>query len=321
MKNSLQQGLVMRSTGSWYQVLTSNKNILNCRIKGQFRLDGIRTTNPVVVGDYVGFADMEDGTGVIRSIEPRKNHISRKSVNLSHKAHIIAANIDRAYLIVTIASPETTEEFIDRFLVAADSSNIPVTIVFNKVDIYSPDTMVVLNSFLSIYRAIGYECMILSALNAEDVNHFRSLLTDKVNLLSGHSGVGKSTLINAVEEGLMLKTREISELHQEGTHTTTFAEMIPLSQGGFIIDTPGIKGFGVINIEKENIAHCFPEMHRLRSSCKFNNCVHINEPKCAIKNAVEQGEISSSRYRSYLSIYSAHQDDSYRRSPEEAKYF
>ena len=306
----------MRSTGSWYQVLTGDKVILDCRIKGKFRLDGIRTTNPVVVGDYVGFEDMKDGTGVIREIEPRRNYIIRKSVNLSRQAHIIAANIDRAYLIVTLASPATSTEFIDRFLVAADVNHIPVTIIFNKVDVYSSKTIELLANLVSDYSAIGYQCMTMSALNSEDVNRFRSELTNKVNLLSGHSGVGKSTLINAVEEGLMLKIGAISELHQEGTHTTTFAEIFPLSGGGFIIDTPGIKGFGIIDIDKENIAHYFPEMNALRSGCKFNNCVHVNEPKCAVKDAVDNDEIAASRYRSYLSIYAADEDDDYRRSPD-----
>jgi ribosome biogenesis GTPase len=315
MKRNLQKGLVMRSTGSWYQVLTSDKVILDCRIKGKFRLDGIRTTNPVVVGDNVRFEDMGDGTGVISKIEPRRNYIIRKSVNLSRRAHIIAANIDRAYLIVTLASPATSAEFIDRFLVAAEANHIPVTIIFNKVDVYSSTNIELLENWISNYTAIGYQCMTLSAFNSEDVDRFRGELTDKVNLLSGHSGVGKSTLINAVEEGLMLKTGEISELHQEGTHTTTFAEIFPLSSGGFIIDTPGIKGFGIIDIDKESIAHYFPEMHKLRSSCKFSNCVHVNEPKCAVKDAVEKGEIAASRYRSYLSIYSADEDGDYRRNP------
>ncbi len=313
MKPDLRKGLVMRSTGSWYQVLTSDKAILDCRIKGKFRLEGLRTTNPVVVGDNVGFEDMSDGSGIIRTIEPRRNYIVRKSVNLSHRAHIIAANVDRAYLIVTLAAPATSAEFIDRFLVAAEANHIPVTIIFNKVDVYSSDNIESLASWSSTYTDIGYPCMTVSAFDSEDVNRFRRALTDKVNLLSGHSGVGKSTLINAVEEGLMLKTGEISELHQEGTHTTTFAEIFPLSSGGFIIDTPGIKGFGIIDIDKEEIAHYFPEMHTLRSQCKFNNCVHINEPKCAVKDALGKGEIAASRYRSYLSIYSVEQDDDYRR--------
>jgi ribosome biogenesis GTPase len=312
IKPLLQQGIVMRSTGSWYQVRAKNKEIIECRIKGRFRLDGVRTTNPVVVGDYVDYEVMQDGTGVIRTIHERKNYIVRKSVNLSRQGHLIAANIDCAYLIVSLAAPTTSPEFIDRFLVAAEAKKIPVTIVFNKRDLYGETEIVDFEKLNQIYRSIGYQCIAISAFNNEDVTQIRHLLKDKVNLLCGNSGVGKSTLINAVEKDLNLKTAAISERHNEGRHTTTFAEIFPLSNGGFIIDTPGIKGFGIIEIQRENIAHYFPEMYAKLSSCKFSNCIHINEPKCAVKEAVESSEISESRYKSYLSIYETDEDESYR---------
>lgn len=302
----------MRSTGSWYQVFTAEKETVECRLKGKFRVEGVRTTNPIAVGDHVKFETKEDGTGIIREIEERQNYIIRKSVNLSRQAHIIAANIDRAYLIATLSAPATSTAFIDRFLVTAEAYRIPVTIVFNKIDLYTEDEVALLDELINVYTAIGYECIGISALNPQDVNDFRAGLSDKVSLLSGHSGVGKSTLINAVEEGLELKTAAISELHQEGKHTTTFAEIFPLSNGGFIIDTPGIKGFGIVHIEKEHIAHYFSEMHALLSHCKFSNCVHINEPKCAVKNAVQTGSIAESRYNSYLSIYETDESETYR---------
>jgi len=312
MKKELQKGKVMRSTGSWYQVLTSDMDIIECRIKGKFRLEGIRTTNPVVVGDQVGFERIEDGTGVIREIESRRNYIIRKSVNLSRQAHIIAANVDHAYLVVTLVAPPTSTEFIDRFLVTAEANHIPVTIVFNKIDIYAALELELLAELVATYSSAGYECMCISVFDPDDVDRFRTRLADKVSLLSGHSGVGKSSLINALEEGLELKTAEISDHHREGKHTTTFAEIFQLSNNGYIIDTPGIKGFGIVHIEKESIAHYFPEMLALLSKCKFSNCVHINEPACAVKEAVENGGIAESRYHSYLSIYETDETESYR---------
>ena len=302
----------MRSTGSWYQVLTPENKTIDCRIKGKFRLQGTRSTNPVVVGDHVGFECTPDGTGVIREIDDRRNYIVRKSVNLSRQDHIIAANVDRAYLVATLVAPPTSTEFIDRFLVTAEANHIPATIIFNKIDIYTALQMDLLSSLVAIYTTIGYECMCISAFDIDDVAKFRNRLTRKVNLLSGHSGVGKSTLINQLEKGLELKTAEISDHHSEGKHTTTFAEIFPLANSGFIIDTPGIKGFGIVHIEKQNIAHYFPEMHRLLSNCKFSNCIHINEPKCAVKEAVTDGTIAESRYHSYLSIYDTDEAESYR---------
>jgi len=302
----------MRSTGSWYQVFTGEKQVVKCRLKGKIRLHGIRTTNPIAVGDHVVFEEMPDGTGVIREIEPRQNYIIRKSVNLSRQAHIIAANIDRAYLIATLAAPATSTVFIDRFLVTAEAYGIPVTIVFNKTDIYTEAEAALLDQLVGLYTAIDYQCLGISAFNTEYVNNFRDGLTDKVNLLSGHSGVGKSTLINAVEESLDLKTAAQTALHDDGKHTTTFAEIFPLSNGGFIIDTPGIKGFGIVHIDKEHIAQYFPEMHHLLPQCKFNNCIHINEPQCAVKQAIKAGNIAESRYHSYLSMYNTDETESYR---------
>ena len=310
--SALKNGLVTRSTGSWYQVLTSENQSVECRIKGKFRLQGIRTTNPVVVGDHVHFETMQDSTGVIRKIEKRRNYIVRKSVNLSRQAHIIAANIDQAYLIITLIDPVTSTEFIDRFLVAAEANRVPATLVFNKLDLYRDDELLLCDKLSKVYQSIGYSCMRLCALNTEDADAFRDKLSSGMNLLAGHSGVGKSTLINVAQKDIDAKVGEISEHHREGMHTTTFAEVFPLSKGGFIIDTPGIKGFGVIDINKENMAHYFPEMFALISQCKFNNCIHINEPQCAIKNAVDSGEIAKSRYQSYLSIYQTDETETYR---------
>ena len=312
MTKELIKGKVTRSTGSWYQVLTAGNKTIDCRIKGKFRLQGIRTTNPIVVGDHVGFECMEDGTGVIREIDDRRNYIVRKSVNLSRQDHIIAANVDHAYLVATLVAPPTSTEFIDRFLVTAEANRIPATIVFNKIDIYTALEMELLESLVAAYTSIGYECMCISAFDIDDIAIFRNRLTHNINLLSGHSGVGKSTLINSLEKDLDLKTAEISDHHREGKHTTTFAEIFPLSKGGFIIDTPGIKGFGIVHIDKENIAHYFPEMYRLISKCKFSNCIHINEPGCAVKEAIEEGTIAQSRYHSYLSIYDTDETESYR---------
>jgi ribosome biogenesis GTPase len=312
MTKALIKGKVMRSTGSWYQVLTSGNETIECRIMGKFRLKGVRTTNPVVVGDHVGFEHMQDGTGVIREIEDRRNYIVRKSVNLSRQDHIIAANVDHAYLVATLVAPPTSTEFIDRFLVTAEANRVPVTVVFNKKDIYAAPEHELLETLVATYTSIGYECMSISAFDSESIEMFRNRLNHNVNLLSGHSGVGKSTLINHLEKGLDLKTAGISEHHSEGKHTTTFADIFPLSNNGFIIDTPGIKGFGIVHIDKENIAHYFPEMHRLLSKCKFSNCIHINEPGCAVKEAVEDGTIAESRYHSYLSIYDTDETENYR---------
>lgn len=266
-------------------------------------MQGIKSTNPVSVGDQVNF-EFEDGkeTGVINKIFERKNYIIRKSVNLSKQTHIIASNIDIAFLLVTIDNPPTFTGFIDRFLATAEAYSIKSVLLFNKLDIYSDDELGKLAMLEATYSEIGYKCIAISATKNIGVDEVKSLMKDKTTMFSGHSGVGKSTLINAIEPSLNLKTKEISKQHKQGMHTTTFAEMFELSFGGFIIDTPGIKGFGVVDFNPEDITDYFPEFFKLKSKCKFSNCLHINEPKCAIKEAVENGEIAYSRYNSYMQM-------------------
>ncbi|REE83193.1 ribosome biogenesis GTPase [Lutibacter oceani] len=297
------KGVVTKSTGSWYTVFTDEGTSIDCRLKGKFRIKGIKSTNPVAVGDYVKF-EYEEGkeTGVINKIFDRKNYIIRKSVKLSKQTHIIAANIDIAFLLVTIDNPPTFTGFIDRFLATAEAYNIPVVLLFNKLDIYSDDELEKLAMLDAIYTDIGYKCIAISATKNIGIDEVKALMKNKTTMFSGHSGVGKSTLINAIEPSLNLKTKEVSKQHKQGMHTTTFAEMFQLSFGGFIIDTPGIKGFGVVDFEPHQITDYFPEFFKLKSKCKFNNCLHINEPKCAIKEAVENGEIAYSRYNSYLQM-------------------
>ncbi|MGZ3777477.1 MAG: ribosome small subunit-dependent GTPase A [Mucilaginibacter sp.] len=298
------EGLVIKSTGSWYQVKTPGGQRVDCRIKGKFRTKGITTTNPIAVGDHVDF-DMEPelGTGVITELHSRKNYIIRKSINLSKQAQIIAANLDQAFLVVTLASPRTSLGFIDRFLVTAEAYDIPASLVFNKLDLFSDEGLEILAGYKEIYENIGYPCYDVSALEGTGIDQVAGLLKDKVTLFSGHSGVGKSSLINALLPDLKLRTTEISEWHDKGMHTTTFAEMFELPQGGYIIDTPGIRELGVIDIEKNELGHFFPEMRARLNQCKYNSCRHINEPGCAVIKAVEDGEIELSRYESYLSIY------------------
>jgi len=298
-------------TGSWYLVRTTDGEEVEARIKGKFRMKGIKTTNPVAVGDIVDFSLEEDNTGVITEIHPRKNYIIRKSVNLSKQAQIIACNIDRALLVVTISNPVTHTGFIDRFLITAEAYHIPVTIVFNKIDIYSEEDQEKLDRLIIAYSRIGYPCMEVSAETGVGVNEIQELLTDKTTMLSGHSGAGKSTLINRIDSSLDLKTGDISDSHFKGKHTTTFAEMFELSFGGYIIDTPGIKGLGIVDIEKEEMSHYFLEMRALLPECKFNNCQHLKEPSCAIKQAVETGNVEEFRYKNYLSMYHG-EDEHYR---------
>lgn len=299
------EGLVTKSTGSWYQVLTNDGQKYDCRIKGIFRTKGITTTNPIAVGDRVDFEmEPEQGTAVITKLHPRKNYIIRKSVNLSKQAQIIAANLDQALLIVTLASPRTSLGFIDRFLVTAEAYDVPAALVFNKLDLFSYEGLEILADYKAIYENIGYPCYEVSALNGTNVDQVSAIIKGKMTLFSGHSGVGKSSLINALVPELQLRTTQISEWHDKGVHTTTFAEMFELPQGGYIIDTPGIRELGVIDIEKNELSHFFPEMRALLNQCRFNSCRHINEPGCAVIKAVEEGEIELSRYESYLSIYS-----------------
>ena len=297
------QGLITKSTGSWYQV-RSGEETIDCRIKGKFRIKGITTTNPLAVGDMVDFEmEPEQGTGVIINLHQRKNYIIRKAINLSKQAQIIAANLDRAILVVTLASPRTSLGFIDRFLVTAEAYDIPACLIFNKLDLFSDDGLEILDDYKGIYEDIGYPCYSVSALEGTNIDEVQTLLKNKVTLFSGHSGVGKSSLINRLLPDLDLRTHMVSEWSDKGMHTTTFAEMFELPQGGYIIDTPGIRELGVIDIEKEVLSHFFPEMRERMNQCRFNNCRHINEPGCAVLDALEEGEIAQSRYDSYLSIY------------------
>lgn len=282
-------------------VRLENGILVECRIRGKFRIEGIRTTNPVAVGDVVGVEENNDGW-VITVIEPRKNYIIRKATNLSKESHIIASNVDQALLVVTVNHPVTSTVFIDRFLAGSEAYNIPAILVFNKIDLYAEEDQVMLGELMAIYRKIGYSCFGVSALTGENIDKIRMLLKDKVTVLSGLSGVGKSSLINCIEPVLELKTAMISDAHDSGKHTTTFAEMFPLSEGGSIIDTPGIRSFGTVDMKKEEISHFFPEIFVKSSDCRFYNCTHTHEPGCAVLEAIEKDEISESRYSSYLSM-------------------
>lgn len=316
----LEKGLVIRSTGSWYTVKTEDGSMINCRIKGKMRMKGVRTTNPVAVGDKVKFqlsnenSDNEESVGVISSIEKRQNYIIRKSSNLSKESQIIAANIDQAFLIVTVNYPVTLTGFIDRFLVSAEAYSIPVTLVFNKLDLYSKKDYEVLEELLWTYEEIGYRCMQVSAEKNFNIDKLKKAMKGNINVLSGHSGVGKSTIINRLDPNLNLRTAAISDAHQQGKHTTTFAEMFEMKDGGYLVDTPGIRGFGVIDMDKEEISHYFPEMFNLLEQCKYHNCTHVHEPGCAVKAAIEEGTIAPSRYESYLSLVL--DDESKYRAPQ-----
>lgn len=305
-------GIVTKSTGSWYRV-KYNSEIIECRIKGKFRLDGLKTTNPVAVGDVVEFnIDDEKKEGVIVRIEPRRNYLIRKSVNLSKKYHIIAANIDQAIIIASVSDPVTTLEFIDRFLISTEAYGIPTTIIVNKIDLLSEQDRDELAYWLEIYDTIGYKVILTSATKKQNFEEIKELLKGKTTVVSGHSGVGKSSLLNILCPGLDIKTSEISDMHKQGKHTTTFAEMHELDFGGAIIDTPGIRGLGVVDIEKEELADFFPEFLAAKANCKFYNCKHLNEPDCEVKKLVEEGEIYPSRYRSYLSILEESSEIGYR---------
>ncbi len=297
----MKKGTVIKSTGSWYVVRFPDGDILDCRIRGKFRLKDIRTTNPIAVGDLVTVDDSPDGN-VITDIDQRRNYIIRKSTNLSKESHIIASNIDQALLIATINHPVTSLVFIDRFLASAEAYNIPAILVFNKVDLCDEEDRALLGGLQMIYSKIGYVCIGVSAETGENLDAVRDLLRDKTTALSGLSGVGKSTLINCIESGLNLKTSSISSANDSGRHTTTFAEMFPLKIGGYIVDTPGVRSFGVVDIKKEEVSHFFPEIFAKADECRFYNCTHLHEPGCAVLEAIKEDEISESRYLSYLSI-------------------
>lgn len=313
---SVQKGKVLKSTGKWYRVLQENGEELDCRIRGRLRLEGLKTTNPLAVGDVVHLSGKrdEEGKGVIEDYEPRINYIVRKSTNLSKQLHILAANIDRAYLLVTLKHPETHTVFIDRFLVAAESFRIPVTLLFNKIDLLDEHEKERLTELQYMYETVGYPCHAISAADALQVRFLRDEINEKQVMIAGHSGTGKSTLVNALDPELNLRIGEISSAHHQGQHTTTFAEMHPLRSGGYIIDTPGIRAFGIIDLEKEVISHYFPEMRELIGECRFHNCRHLNEPSCAVKAAVEEGGIFGSRYQTYLQLMLGDDDDVHRRN-------
>jgi len=304
-------GTVYKSTGSWYSVKTEEGVYYDCRIKGKFRIKGIKSTNPVAVGDHVDFdidkkSDVE--TGVITAIHDRENYIIRKSVNLSKQTHIIASNIDQVFLLVTLNNPPTFTAFIDRFLVTAEAYGIKAILLFNKVDTYDEEELLEIKYLAALYRDIGYECVGISALKEKNLEAVKELMTGKVNMFTGHSGVGKSTLVNAIEPTLDIKTKEISEQHMQGQHTTTFAEMFDLQFDAKIIDTPGIKGFGIVDMEREEIGDYFPEFFALKNECKFNNCLHLQEPKCAVKDALDNDELHWSRYKSYQQMLEGEQE-------------
>lgn len=296
------RGLVTKSTGSWYEVRQQDGVTVNCRLRGQFRISGNKNTNPVVVGDYVDFHLEKDNTGYISKIEQRKNYIDRKSTKLSKINHLIAANIDIAFLIITLKAPRTSLGFIDRFLIAAEGFRIPVCLVFNKMDIYNQEEKQVLGKLIELYHNIGYECIQTSIANGLGMESLMAKIKGKVCLFSGHSGVGKSAIINYLYPHLNLKVGEISQYHSKGKHTTTFAQMFPLDNNSFLIDTPGIKEFGLIQYSKEEIRDYFPEIRQYNNKCKYNNCLHLHEPGCAVIKAVEEGKIPSSRYMNYLAI-------------------
>lgn len=315
-------GTVYKSTGSWYTVKAEDGRWFECRIKGKFRIKGIKSTNPVAVGDVVDFdldtkSDVE--TGVITNIHPRENYIVRKSVNLSKQTHIIASNVDTVFLLVTLNNPPTFTAFIDRFLVTAEAYHIKAVLLFNKIDTYNEEEILEIRYLAAIYREIGYECVGISAVTGKNVDTVKEMMEGKTCMFTGHSGVGKSTLVNAIEPTLYLKTKQISVQHSQGQHTTTFAEMFDLGFDARIIDTPGIKGFGIVDMEREEIGDYFPEFFALKSECKFNNCLHLEEPKCAVKAALDNDEIPWSRYKSYTQMLAGDDDQHYRKDiyPEE----
>ena len=311
-KKKLKKGLVFRSTGSWY-IVESEGVFYDCRIRGKLRLKGIKSTNPIAVGDRVIFevdTQITKQKGIIIEIEQRQNYIVRKSVNLSKQTHIIASNIDQIFLIITLHNPPTSTSFIDRFLVTSEAYQIPSILVFNKLDTCSPKQVKAIDDLATIYNKIGYQTLKISATERQNIDGIEIMMQDKVSMLSGHSGSGKSTLINVIAPDLNLKTASISDQYQQGTHTTTFAEMFALPNGMKLIDTPGIKGFGMVNMKIQEISNYFPEFKKLKTECKFHNCLHQNEPKCAVINAFKKGKVAETRYLSYLQMLE--NDTSYR---------
>ncbi len=306
------KGLVIKNTGSWYTVKTDDGQLIESKIKGNFRLKGIRSTNPVAVGDHVELITNQEGTAFISSIEDRRNYIIRKSPNLSKQSHILAANVDQALLVVTVNYPQTSTTFIDRFLAGAEAYQVPVILVFNKCDILSEEELHYQRMMRTLYENIGYKCLEVSAITGEGIEKMKALIKDKISLLSGNSGVGKSTLINQLIPKASQRTAEISDAHNTGMHTTTFSEMIDLPEGGYLIDTPGIKGFGTFDIEKEELTSYFKEIFRFSEGCRFSNCTHTHEPGCAVIQAVENHYIAASRYQSYLSMLEDKDENKYR---------
>ena len=306
------KGLVVKNTGSWYTVLTDDGQLIESKVKGNFRLKGIRSTNPVAVGDRVELVANAEGTAFITAIEDRRNYIIRRSQNLSKQSHIIAANVDQAFLVVTVDFPQTSTTFIDRFLASAEAYRVPVVLVFNKTDLLDADLLRYQQMMMALYENIGYHCVAISAETGEGVEALRPLLQQKITLLSGNSGVGKSTLINRLVPGANLRTAEISDAHNTGQHTTTFSEMISLPDGGWLIDTPGIKGFGTFDMEPEELTSYFPEIFRFSKDCRFSNCTHTHEPGCAVLQALEDHFIAQSRYQSYLSMMEDKDGSKYR---------
>lgn len=309
----MEQGLVIKNTGSWYIVKTRDGRQIECKIKGNFRLKGIRSTNPIAVGDRVQIAINSEGTAFITEIEDRKNYIIRRASNLSKQSHILAANLDQCMLIVTVNYPETSTTFIDRFLATAEAYRVPVLLLFNKTDLYDEDDRRYLEGLVHLYTTIGYPCLKVSAIQGQGMEEVKAKLRGRITLFSGNSGVGKSTLINALLPGTDARTGEISAVHNKGMHTTTFSEMYPVdNEGGYIIDTPGIKGFGTFDMETEEIGHYFPEIFKVSAECRYSNCTHRHEPGCAVLQAVEEHRISQSRYASYLSMLDDKEESKYR---------
>jgi len=299
---NLSKGLIVKSTGSWYYVKDGEGSYIQCKIKGNFRLHEIKATNPVAVGDIIEYTLMKDGSGLITQIYPRKNYIIRKASNLSKQYQLIAANIDKAILLISLAQPKTLLGFIDRFLVSAEAFRIPVVLIFNKIDLYSTSEKTYLQELISLYEKIGYQCLAISLEENYNLDKLSTLFTDQICIIAGNSGVGKSTLVNYLDPAIKARTAKVSAHHKSGQHTTTNAEMYFLSNGACLIDTPGIKGFGTVDIEKEELFHFFPEIFTISKQCKYNNCLHINEPDCAVIGAVQNNEISQSRYHNYLDL-------------------